>query len=182
MQISLTRAIESAPRINIQICRIKRSSPLFYFLSLSTCSIDFHTALPAAHEYLLLTHCKCKTMNGRKNSQNQNPFPLPREVTGSLQSSSSLIILFNSLIPNTMKKLNLHHFHHEEIEKQEQNLLTGGGVEACICVGVLCDCFCGESDPSRALTLGESRSLNSSDMANRSDGQSADRKTSGGGA
>ena len=78
-----------------------------------------------------------------------------------------------------MNKLNLHHFHKMEIEKQQQNLISGGGIDTCVCTGTLCDCFCGDPISSRQLDLADRMSLNSSDGANKSAENTIEKKKGG---
>lgn len=56
-----------------------------------------------------------------------------------------------------MKKLNLHHFHIMEIDKQQQSMLNGGGIDYCICAGPGCGCMC---DAARSESLSDSYSKN----------------------
>lgn len=79
-----------------------------------------------------------------------------------------------------MTRLTLHHFHKMEIEKQQQNIINGGGMDYCVCTGTLCSCYCGGGNSSRESELADNMSVNSSDSANKSAENTNDRKSGGG--
>ena len=79
-----------------------------------------------------------------------------------------------------MTKLTLHHFHKMEIEKQQQNIINGGGIDYCVCTGTLCSCYCGGENSGKQSDLADNMSDRNSNGANKSAENTLEQKTGGG--